>query len=217
MRARATLPKSGRRNAHRGKWRPETRLRVDDVLEAEFFCRVPQGRAGLTRIWFPGGGEFAAVFEIFQRRLQFAQHRFSSPDLLLNFCRRSVAVRSIGRRWNGGPGADPHVCFSKLFDADIYRNQLCGALLFDPVAGMRVADDLPRFLMDVILGRARIGVLQPTPKFHISPDLRRGRMPSFDVLHAGDDAGLLLIADWLNEDAVDPDIEGGDKRLKQAP
>jgi hypothetical protein len=74
----------------------------------------------------------------------------------------------------------------KLLDTDINRNQLGGALLLDPVARMRVANNLPRFFVDVILSLAFISVLKPAPRFHILSDLCGLRMSALDVLHACD-------------------------------
>ena len=59
----------------------------------------------------------------------------------------------------------------KLLDADIDRHQLSSSALLDPVAGVRVAYDLARFLVDVILSFALIGVFDPTTGFHIDANL----------------------------------------------
>lgn len=107
----------------------------------------------------------------------------------------------------------------ELLDADIHRNQLGSPLLFDPVARMRIANDLPRLLVNVILSLTFVGMFTPTPRFHVLPDLRGSRMATLDVLHACDDArqGIRLARCRLNENPMKPDIQSGDEALKQPP
>ena len=50
-------------------------------LQPQFLRSLAQGRAGLVGVALAGGGQFAAVFKVFQRGLQYAQHRFPPAGL----------------------------------------------------------------------------------------------------------------------------------------